>query len=137
MSPKQNSTAPLIWALVWYSYFRQKAHWRHAASCQNCLPLATSQRAKALACKLGNADAQLPPCIHFDGLERDDNTRLTWTVPGTEIGSTVFGTQFPGKRIIRIRHDLRPCSDFQGAVRIGCVKDKECAFRMRLEIFQL
>src|SRR5437660_3091158 len=83
------------------------------------------------------ADAHLPPCIHFDGLERHDNTRLTRTVVGTEIGSTVFGTQFLGKRIIRIRHDLRPRSDLQRAVRIGPVEDKERAFRMRLEIFHL
>jgi TIR domain len=83
------------------------------------------------------ADAHLPPRIYFDGLERHDNTRLTRTIPGTEIDSTVFGTQFPGKRIIRIRHDLRPRSDLQRAVRIGPVEDKECAFWMRLEIFHL
>src|SRR5438105_3375650 len=83
------------------------------------------------------ADAHLPPRIHFDGLERHDNTRLTRTVVGTQIGSTVFGTQFLGKRIIRIRHDLRPRSDLQRAVRIGRVEDKERAFRMRLEIFHL
>src|SRR5690242_10501025 len=69
------------------------------------------------------ADAQLPPCIHFDGLERDDNTRLTRTVIGPEIGSTVFGTQFLGKRIIRIRRDLRSRSDFQRPVRIGPVEE--------------
>src|SRR2546421_5728796 len=83
------------------------------------------------------ADAHLPPCIHFDGLERDDNTRLTRTIVGTEVGSTVFGTQFLSKRIIRIRHDLRPPSDLQRPVRIGRVEDKERAFRMRLEIFHL
>src|SRR5439155_9391730 len=83
------------------------------------------------------ADAHLPPCIHFDGLERHDNTRLTRTVVGTEIGSTIFGTQFLGKRITRVRHDLRPRSDLQRTVRIGRVEDKECAFRMRLEIFHL
>src|SRR5438552_12120875 len=83
------------------------------------------------------ADAHLAPRIHFDGLERDDNTRLTRTVVGTEIGSPVFGTQFLGKRIIGIRQDLRPRSHLQRAVRIGRVQEKECAFGMRLEIFHL
>src|SRR5947209_14612899 len=83
------------------------------------------------------ADAHLPPRIHFDGLQRDDNTRLTRTVVGTQIGSTVFGTQFLGKRIIRIRHDLRPRSDLHRAVGIGPVEEKERALRMRLEIFHL
>src|SRR5436305_3107807 len=83
------------------------------------------------------ADAHLPPRIYFNGLERHDHTRLTRTVVGTEISSSVFGTQFFGKRIIRIRHDLRPRSDFQRAVRIGRVEDKERALRMRLQIFHL
>src|SRR5947199_9913145 len=83
------------------------------------------------------ADAHLPPRIYFDGLERHDHTRLTRTVVGTEISSSVFGTQFFGKRIIRIRHDLRPRSDFQRAVRIGRVEDNERALRVHLEIFRL
>ncbi len=73
-----------------------------------------------------------PPCIHFDGPERHDDTRLTGTIVGAEIGTTIFGTEFLSKRIIRIRRDLRTRSDLQRPIRVRCVEDKERALRMRL-----
>src|SRR5579884_288822 len=80
---------------------------------------------------------QLPPGVHFDGVERDDNTALTGAITGPELGPTIFGGDLFSKRKIHIRLDFRTCSDLQCSVWIGRVEDKERTFWMRMEIFHL